>query len=414
MKNKKTVLWFVLIAVIAVSAYTQQANPESDFQVKRVGNGIEITKYVGKSTSVIIPDRIQNLSVTSIGGGAFIGNRNIVSVIIPDSVKSIEEGGGSEIPLGAFAYCASLTSVIIGNGVTSIDGGAFYDCTSLTAINVGAANTVYSSQDGVLYNKARTVLLQYPYGKTGAFAIPNSVTSIMGWAFSNCTNLTSVTIPNSVKSIGSFSGCASLTAINVDAANTAYSSQDGVLFNKARTVLLEYPKGKTGAFTIPDGVTSIEGFSGCAKLTSVTIPNSVTSIGTFSGCAKLTAINVDAANTAYSSQDGVLYNKARTVLLQYPYGKTGAFAIPNGVTSIGESAFSGCIGLTSVTIPNSVTNIGSFAFSDCTSLTSITIPDSVTSIEWGAFYKCPLPPAMRRAIERRFGQVFYASEALGD
>jgi hypothetical protein len=128
-----------------------------------------------------------------------------------------------------------------------------------------------------------------------------------------------------------------------------------------------------------------------SSLKTVTIPNSVINIGdrAFSGCTSLTAINVDAANLAYSSQDGVLYNKNKTILHTYPPRKVASsFIIPNGVTSIGDSAFFYCIGLKIVTIPSSVTIIGDFAFSECRDLTSVTIPDSVTSIGNYAFSFC--------------------------
>jgi len=132
-------------------------------------------------------------------------------------------------------------------------------------------------------------------------------------------------------------------------------------------------------------------FSGCASLTGVTIGNSVTSIGdiAFFDCTSLSAIYVDSGNTAYSSTDGVLYNKSKTTLITYPAGKAGStFTIPNGVSSIGSSAFLFCTSLTGVTIPSGVNNIGQSAFSFCTSLTGITIPDSVTSIGAYAFDRC--------------------------
>jgi len=161
-----------------------------------------------------------------------------------------------------------------------------------------------------------------------------------------------------------------LAAINVGSGNTVYSSQDGVLYNKAKTTLILYPRRKTGTFTIPDSVTSIE--------------NSA-----FSNCEFLTAINVGSGNTAYSSQDGVLYNKAKTTLILYPAGKPGsAFTIPAGVTSIEDIAFSVC-SLTSVTIPASVTSIGNGAFSHCYSLTSVTFTTgsniSDSNFGYGAF-----------------------------
>src|ERR1035437_8803621 len=120
------------------------------------------------------------------------------------------------------------------------------------------------------------------------------------------------------------------------------------------------------------------------------IPNSVTTIGysAFSGCTSLSAITVDALNSIYSSVDGVLFNQSQTTLILCPQGKAGSYTMPNSVTTIGSSAFSSCTSLTNVTIGNSVTSIGSGAFYGCSSLTSITIPNSVTSIGSSAFSSC--------------------------
>jgi len=189
--------------------------------------------------------------------------------------------------------------------------------------------------------------------------IPSSVTSIGEGAFAN-TGLTSVSIPKSVTSIGegAFAGCDDLTAINVASGNTTYSSdRGGVLYNKDKTALIHYPRGKKDStFIIPDSVTSIGNgiFQSCHNLTSITIGNGVTIIGdfAFASCINLAGIT-----------------------------------IPDSVTDIGEHSFELCKGLTSVTIGNGVTSIGRLAFCR-TGLTSVTIPDSVTHIRYGAFMEC--------------------------
>ena len=277
-------------------------------------------------------------SVTSIGDSAFY-NCSLASVTIPNSVTSI---GNS-----AFSGCIYLTSVTIGNSVTSIGNSAFSGCIYLTSVTIG--NSVTSIGSGAFYGcKGLT-----------SVTIPNSVTSIGGQAFYGCKGLTSVTIPNSVTSIGdrAFSGCSGLTSINVETNNPNYCSVEGVLFNKDKTRLIQYPGGKQGAYTIPNTVTSIgdRAFSGCSGLTSVTIPNSITSIGdyAFYGCRGLISVT-----------------------------------IPNSVTSIGNSAFSGCSSLTSVTIPNSVTTIGEGAFYGCNNLMNVIIGSSVKVLEASAFANC--------------------------
>ena len=178
-------------------------------------------------------------------------------------------------------------------------------------------------------------------------SIPNSVTSIRERAFDGCSKLTSVNIPNSVTSIerGVFRGCSDLTSVTIPNSVTSIGE-----------MAFEYCLGLT-SINIPNSVTSIgkTAFYGCGGLTSVSIPNSITSIGneTFEYCNSLTSVT-----------------------------------IPNSVTSIGDDAFKYCSRLTSVTIGNSVTSIGEFAFSNCDSLTSVSIPNSVTSIGWGAFSGC--------------------------
>jgi putative cell wall-binding protein len=304
-----------------------------------IGNSVTSIGYGAFSNCSSLTSVTIGNSVTSIGYGAFSNCHSLTSVTIPDSVKSIGDR--------AFSDCSSLTSVTIGNSVTSIGYRAFSNCHSLTAISVDTDNPSYSSLDGVLFSKDKSELIQYPGGKAGAYAIPDSVTSVGDGAFSNCRSLTSVTIPDSVKRIGgsAFADCRSLTSVTIG--NSVTSIGDSAFYSCSNLT----------SVTIPDSVTSIgdEAFADCRSLTSVTIPDSVTSIGygAFSNCRSLTSVT-----------------------------------IPDSVTSVGDGAFYYCSSLTDVTIPDSVKRIGGSAFCYCSSLTRVTIPDSVTSIGYGAFYSC--------------------------
>ncbi len=193
-----------------------------DYSYETNNGTITITGYTCPRGAVIIPETINGLPVTSIGDWAFNGC-SLTSVTIPDSVTSI---GGA-----AFSECRSLTSVTIGNGVWSIGEYAFDGCTKLISVMVEEGNSVYSSLDGVLFNKSQTTLIQCPGGKAGSYMIPNSVTSIEASAFSGCNRLTNVTIPNSVTSIeaSAFSGCNRLT--NVTIPNSVTSIPDVAFFD---------------------------------------------------------------------------------------------------------------------------------------------------------------------------------------
>ena len=212
--------------------------------------------------------------------------------------------------------------------------------------------------------------------------IPWGVTSIGVSAFEGCSGLTSISIPNSVTSIGdsAFYGCSGLTSISIP--NSVTSIGDYAFY---------WCSGLT-SISVPNSVTSIgdAAFEGCSGLTSISIPDSATEIGSgaFADCSHLTTIRVDERNPRYCSWNGILVSKDGKELHSFPGGKGGNNAIPYGVTSIGDAAFYGCSGLTSISIPDSVTKIGSHAFSFCTRLTSISIPASVTHIGERAFSCC--------------------------
>ena len=173
-------------------------------------NGIiTITGYnTAAGLNVVIPAATNGFPVTSIGADAF-EFKSITNVTIPNSVTSIGED--------AFGYCDGLTNATIPNSVTTIGGGAFSYCATLTNITVAAANPAYSSLGGVLFDKAKATLIQFPAGLGGGYVITNSVTVITNSAFYNCYLLTSVVIPNSVTTIGNdaFSGCTSLTSVTI-------------------------------------------------------------------------------------------------------------------------------------------------------------------------------------------------------
>ena len=252
--------------------------------------------------------------------------------------------------------------------------------------------------DGINYDlipkgKVATVIAKSSGRYSGEVVIPETVeyngtvcnvTSIGMSAFERCSGLTSVTIPNSVTSIGeeAFDNCDGLTSVTIG--NSVTSIGDYAFF---------YCSGLTSV-TIPNSVTSIgnRAFDGCSGLTSVTIGNGVTSIGwdAFYKCSGLTSVHISDIAAWCNIDFGIYYSNplgyAHHLYLNGEEVKD--LVIPNGVTSIVESAFDGCSGLTSVTIPNSVTSIGDNAFSYCSGLTSVTIPNSVTSIGYSAFAIC--------------------------
>ena len=312
-----------------------------------------------------------------------------------DYVKTINIANGiTKIGRRAFRHCENLTSVSIPNSVTSIGESAFGHCDALTSFTLPNSVTevgdwIFEDIDNfpvTVYNNSCFVIMQSSY--KGAYTIPAGIKTICGGAFYGCAGLTSVTIPNSVTTIGeeafAKSGLKSVTIPNsvttvADEAFRKCASLENVVFpnnvvNLGKCIFEECTALKSpiytgstfifmptlykGAYTIPAGIKTIvpSAFYKCTGLTSVIIPEGVTTIGerTFYGCTALTSVN-----------------------------------IPNEITSIGESAFYNCSALTAINIPEGVTTIGSSAFSGCSSMKSISIPSTLKSFgSYSTFYGC--------------------------
>ena len=292
-----------------------------------------------------IPSRLGGFPVTGIGEEAFSECSGLTRVTIPEGVTSIGES--------AFEKC-DLTCVTLPNNLTKIEESAFEDCDGLISVT-----------------------------------LPDSLRSI-GWTvFAGCVGLTSVTIPERVTGIGGralFCGCRGLA----DAGG--FVIVNGVLYHYC---------GEAAEAVIPDGVTRIADCVfgdytygvACNGLTRVVIPDGVMDISccAFYNCPNLKAIEAKVSNPNYCSVDGVLYDKDMTEIVRCPAGKVGDFRIPLGVTNIGGCAFSGCVGLTSVTIPEGVANIGGAAFQDCGDLECVTIRGHVASFGGGGY---PFPGSL--------------------
>ena len=384
-----------------------------DFEVDGIyyninGNEATVTygtdRYAG---DVIIPSAVTyadvTYSVTTIGANAFAFCYSLTSIVIPNSV--------TEICNNAFAYCSGLTSFVIPNSVTEISDYAFSYCSGLTSIVI--PNSVTEIGEGAFF---------YCYGLT-CIDIPNSLTKISGAVFGGCSGLTGIVIPNSVTSIGdgAFFNCPGLTSINIPNSVTEIGSR-----------AFEDCPGLT-SIVIPNSVTSIGemAFTRCTGLTSINIGHSVTSIGDglFFFCPALTSIVVESGNPKYDSRNNckaIIETASNTLFLgckntiiptsvtsigtdafAYCSGLT-SIVIPNSVTAIGIEAFYNCSGLTSIDIPNSVTEIGDNAFTGCRGLTSIDIPNSVTAIGFGVFMDCTgltrivIPNSVTKIGERAF------------
>ena len=393
-----------------VMIYYNYINDGKELEVSFLGNwyGFVDNEYSG---GVVIPEKViieeRTLEVTSIGSGAFSYCHELTSITIPNSVTKIGDY--------AFDDCRSLSSVNLPNSLTSIADWTFADCSGLTSVSIPNSVTKIGDYafDGCYCLPSVTIPNSVTTIGVGAFGlcvgltsitIPNSVTTIGDYAFQGCNYLNSVSIGEGVTSIGvyAFAGCLRLPSIIIPDGVTSIA--DFTFYKCYALASVAIGSGVTsigeGAFwectsltsvTIPESVTTIGewAFNNCTSLTTITIPNSVTTIGNsaFFNCYDLVDVNISDLEAFCKIQfEGDFFN------LHYLYlnGKMirKNLPIPESLTSIGNYAFSKCLGFTSITIPNSVTSIGYNAFAYCFNTTSISIGNSVKRIGDCAFSYC--------------------------
>lgn len=283
---------------------------------------------------------------------------------------------------------------ILVSGKVNPNDGANSDV-SYTLYNNGLLSI---SGSGVIYGMFTLRYLDAYRDKIKTVNINNGIRGLDSMVFAECHNLTTVNIPASInmEMLDPFMDCPSLLNINVDPNCSVVTSIDGVLYSKDMKTLIAVPPAKSGTFTIPNTVETVEtlalGLNENSQLTTVNIPASVKRFGwdnsvEISG-PNLKNFNVSENNSVFASINGVLFNKSKTILLAYPKGRTGTYKVPNGVTTIKGLSFMRCHGVTSVEISNSVSCIEGSAFRDCNTLSKIYIPKSVTSLNEFAFYEC--------------------------
>lgn len=402
-------------------------------------------RYCYGLESVTLPQRI-----LSIGKEAFTDCWKLTDITLPEGLRSIEAN--------AFYGCDSLESIHIPSSVTYIDSTAFSRCDGMMAFHVDQSNEAYCADDGVLYSKDMRVLVSFPKGRTGAFAVPDTVTRIKQEAFSGAM-LTQIAIPHSVKIIEkyAFKYCRQLSAVELSYGLESIGEE--AFYYCERLLKLEIPDSVTSIgpntfyyctalqeVKLSEGLSDLSDdlfyfcrslskiqmpknlktigsrtFYDCRQLESIEIPESVTSIGSaaFSSCSKLKTVNLPDALTTIPSS---LFSASGVVSVKFPSNVTtieeSAFfwcdnlitmEIPDTVTSIGMQAFARCDNLTEIQLPEGMESIGEYAFRNCKKLETVYIPKTVKDFGPGAFAYCE----SLKAIEVDPLNAYYDSDETG-
>jgi len=350
--------------------------------------------------AIVIPDKVNGITVTAIGEMAFQNNTSLASVTLPSTV--------TEIGMSAFAGCTGLTCINGMGNVRTVGNEAFRQCSSLQSIDISSvtgsigAHTLRecTSLTSITIPDSVTSLgLSAFYGCSNLTDVTllEGLGSIDAYCFFGCSSLSSVSIPESVTSVAEsvFTGCSSLTSITInntgltsdknwEATNATYLCGNFKVDNEGYLYAANASE-ISGAITLPSKIGDREvkkigynAFYGKTRLQSVSIPESVSKIeyGAFQGCTELSEVTLPSGLEAINGN------------LFYECTSLESINIPSGLKTIDANAFYGCIGLKSIVFPDTLTKIGAQAFSGCTGLESISIPGNCTEIEHDAFQNC--------------------------
>lgn len=346
---------------------------------------VAITRYLGQEPYVTVPNRVNGVAVTSISTGAFKRNKSLVAVTIPDSVTLL---GAS-----AFEGCQQLLSVSIGAGVRDVGHSVFCDCPNLTNLLIDNKHPFLAVIRGILYNKPHHLIvcgLKAVVSRELGF-LPDTQ-EIAPHAFADCTDVTSVSIPASVRKIGAlaFSGCRQLSRLTFAGGVTHIGA---LAFNGCA--------GLTSV-RLPDSLRSLGdyAFANCTQLTDVSLGRELSDVGAnpFAYCRSLGRITCAGGNRRFSLTEGNFIDLADSRLILHLNDHAALprrqaqtpthIRIPAGVRSIGNFAFIGLDYIRGVDIPAGVTSIGTHAFEHCEALTGVTLPDSLAEIGQSAYFAC--------------------------
>lgn len=360
----------VLSALVSgVIGHAQEILRHGDLLYRQDGKSITITGYSGRPQRLSVPVSINGRPVTAIGDFAFRGCASLGEVQITWNVEWL---GTS-----AFELCGALTNLVIGDGVEVVDPTVFRSCTGLTTVTLGTR-----------------------------FATPETLY---------------------------LSACPGLESVTVAPENPYLSSPDGVLYNKLGTRILSYPRGRVGAYRVPDAVTDMGSISwaGCVGLDSITFGVGISNIqsGMFRACTNLvtvcvpdgvTSVGAGAFEACSALRAVRLGSGIQTIAPRLFYGcrSLAALDLPPTITSVGDSAFEGCTSLANIAIPNAVLSIGTSAFQDCAGLRGVTFGSGLETIGSFAFIRCgalgrvEFPRSLRTIGVEAFGSCSSMVEAL--